>query len=109
MASDPSAEAAQGNAELIHAAALDALDEVVRLEGLIAWINPAVDTDLSKEGQALATAYHAFLQAESAVYYPDTEEEWARSFGCLDSAILLPETPGFATLNQSLAEYPSLL
>ena len=108
--SAPSAEVIRGNAELIHAAALDALDEVVRLEGLIAWITPAVDTDLSEEGVALATAYHAFLQAESAVYYPDPddEDEWARPFGSLYSAILLPETPGFAPVKQSLAVYPSL-
>lgn len=100
----------RGNAELVHAAALDALDEVGRIEGLIAWINPAVDTDLSEEGLALATAYHAFLQAESAVYYPDpdTAEEWAQPFGSLDSAIQMPDAPGFAPVKQSLAEYPSL-
>jgi hypothetical protein len=69
-----------------------------------------VDADLSAENLTLATAFHAFLQAESAVYYPDPEaaEEWARPFGSLNSETLIPETPGFAPVKQLLAEYPSL-
>ena len=109
-ASDPEAEAVRGNADLIYAAAQDALNEVVRLEGQIASLSPAIDTDLSGANLALSTAYHAFLQAESAVFYPDPEAEagWALPFGGLDGNSSWPETPGFAALDQSLAAYPSL-
>ncbi len=83
---------------------------MVRLEGQIASVSPAIETDLSGANLALSTAYHAFLQAESAVFYPDPEAEagWSLPFGGLDETSSWPETPGFAALDQSLAAYPSL-
>lgn len=110
MSSDPAGQVAQGNADLIFAAAQDALNEVAWLDGRLGPILPSIDTDLSDAGLALTIAYHAFLQAESALYYPDpgAEDQWTQPFGSLDSGTLSPETPGVASVGRQLAEYPSI-
>ena len=100
---------AQTNAEIVRAASQDAFDEILHLERILAALLSTTDTDLTEASDASAQARHAFLQIESAVYYPIPEvPAWSQPFNGFSPKQLSPEPPVFVTVRRLLAEYPSI-
>lgn len=107
--SGPELQVVKTNADIIHAAARDALDEVTRLQSLLNVTAPT-SAGLADADAALSSAYQAFLLAEAAVYYPepDADAAWSRAFLVSGPSPASPETPGFAAVGRWLKEFASI-
>ena len=104
----PATQVVQANADILHAAGLDALNQTLLVESLLQALTPSTNTDLADAGKALATAYQAFLQAEAAIFYSANRPDWAEPLGSLAQKSQSPETPGFASVARLLTAYPSI-
>lgn len=101
-------QVAQTNAEIILAASRDASLEIERLEQALRAVNTTSDNDISPARKALASAYHAFLHSEAALYYFDPVDPSSSLLDGLKASDISPETPLFESVGQLLTSYPNI-